>query len=302
MEEVSALNQNVQFLELTVHAFVEVLMNFISPFIALLLFVGACSFPSRLDADIDYIDATTVSVRINVGGQFLEFPCPIDLKNPDNNDFTGWGFVTHNTGVDGKQNCNGVRYNFHSVSIDPNWSTTVVLPAPWNVAYTVTQVDNKAYYDYYYRIDYTGPSSCDYSKNCHGYAFDVGDWPDDSQVQTLMGINPVPPGQSAPPPCYIPSNKRDAEVASDTVGHSIKVFGSECEAGSAQTGGGGIGIPEEPVLAQAIIQSNEQLRESGIYIQTETCPQSVNVRLAHWRAGFNGVNAQAFEPELFKKP
>ena len=74
------------------------------------------------------------------------------------------GVVTLHDGNDGRVGCNNLKYNYLVVGT-PAWpdpSLPPLVTAYWNWVYTGYT---------------TGGPALDFSENCHGYAFGVGDWP-----------------------------------------------------------------------------------------------------------------------------
>jgi len=138
-------------------------------------------------------------------------------------------------GLDGKVGCNGEKYGYSKFTTVPAWPQTV-----GGVSYTAA--DNQRYWDWVYD-GYDGGGACDYSQNCHGYAFGVGDWPSGSG-----GIMVAPPVN-----CWI-TDANNATIA-DSGGHSVKITMQDCQ--------NSLGI--------IVKTSSEKFRESGIYTQTGNC-------------------------------
>jgi hypothetical protein len=185
-----------------------------------------------------------------------------------------------------KTNCAGEKYNHGVISIDDNWVVSVLVGGqPRNVG----KADNERYWDHYYQ-DYAKVSGIDYSMNCHGYAFGVGDWP-----QSSLGII----RESSPPhpdDCYktvTPADWKEVEIASDDPGHSIKITGDECTIVIGDPGN----VPVETTLKMYEKTSSEKFRESGVYEQSGSCQNPVNLHLAHSRPGGHGP----FTFSFFKK-
>jgi hypothetical protein len=202
------------------------------------------------------------------------FDLPVDIKlnvdpinNPNaRNTYGTWRIVLGDDRT--KVNCKGQKYDYHEINIDPNW---VAVRGGW----TFTHADNKAFWDFYYR-DYDGPEDgkCDYSQNCHGFAFNVGDWPGDASTGVILNLTPLEDR------CYQFSGVKDATIAS-LPDHSIRVVGKLCHQ-----------IPpvQEQSHLEMFIHSSEQFRESGTYTQTSSCTEGgVNINLAHTRAGVSYV-------------
>ncbi len=208
-------------------------------------------------ADITYGNDLVVKCRKMINGTMRNFlNIHIDLKNPQLGDDVGWGTAKLHTGNDGKLNCNNVPYDYAVVQIDANWTSHKLVDG---VIVVFSQADNKAYWDEFY-TGYTAPAACDYSQNCHGYAFDVGDGP-----LTAEGIIDA----AAASPCWVAATNPLAVVATNRIGHSIKVTGANCPVA------GGPKIPPIPV----ILTSHEQYQESGVYSQSTVCPNTLTLKL-----------------------
>ncbi len=110
---------------------------------------------------------------------------------------------------------------YMKVNLNANWFVNgTVNGAP----YKFTAADTEAYYDWYYE-GYTKLGNIDYSKNCHGYSFGVGDWPDDAYgANILLDANDSPP-------CYIPAHDLASSTVAVNGGHSLKVTGGKCTNG-----------------------------------------------------------------------
>ncbi len=166
-----------------------------------------------------------VNVQITIGGHFANGQAAIDLKdlNAVPIDNIGFGTAAKFTGSLGKSNCNGDFYDYTRVEIDHAWIGVVNIDG---VNYPVTHANNKAYWDWYYQ-GYNVPAACDYTQNCHGYAFGVGDWVDNARMILAVG-GAFPVGGVPANSCYSVVPTKDARVASDWPRHSIKVEGTEC--------------------------------------------------------------------------
>lgn len=130
---------------------------------------------------------------------------------------------------------NGATYSYATLTMKPGWNVTF-----GGVVYN--KATNEAHWDNFY--DHPGytkqaGSTVDYTKNCHGYAFEAGDWPDSASGFVGTGWAPGEPATN-PAPCF----------------------------------------------AQAIISSSEKFRESPIYNQSATCPDSVDLLNAHGSSTF----------------
>ena len=221
-----------------------------------------------------------------IDGQLRHVEVEIDLRQPDIDVEDGWGTARrYEVAESTKTNCNGVAYAYWEIEVDHEW---IQEQAAHGGIHTFTHADNKRFWDWYYE-GYEKPDACDYTQNCHGYAFGVGDWPD--SAEPIIDRRPVTdPPTPGPDPCYIPAEVKDATIASDPPEHSIKVQGAECEVELPP--GPPIPLPDPgpggPAIVQALVASWEQYRESGTYSQTATCPDSVNLkRPGKWHNGYN---------------
>jgi hypothetical protein len=169
-----------------------------------------------------------------------------------------------------KSNCHGQKYDHLVVNIADNWTAQVTIGT---VTYSVNKSHNEAYWDWYYR-DYQQVSEVDYSQNCHGYAFGVGDWPD--EAGTLLDLGNPNVNQR----CYleVPIGQGNLmTIASDPPDHSIKVTGDSCEQ-EVETD------PPLFVIGNFHKTSIEKMRESGVYKRAGgTCANPLNLNLAHAR-------------------
>ncbi len=257
---------------------------------ALLSFFCFVLASANVQAQIQYFDGMDVKVLVTFNNQVVDAWARIDLKNPSTGKNVGWGTFAHYTNnARTKTNCNNDLYDYCKADIDPAWQSNYVFVIdPTTGAegvfpgVTANINHNKAYWDEYY-AGYTGPANgepkCDYSQNCHGFAFGVGDWPDkaleliDAQVQG----NPPPPGGGNQVSCYVGCDTDVATVATDINNHSIKIEGGVC----VEQGTGGP-PPPPPVNLKVVKKSWEQCRESGTYRrEAGACPDSLNLNKAH---------------------
>lgn len=251
-----------------------------------------------LRADVEHIDKFVAICALFPNGQYegdgttyqlpeiyyIEIPMAIPGEDP-----TGtFGNVVHYSGAHGRVHSCGDRYDYTVVNVAVNWH--VIEDQNSNpLRHQFTQLDNKNFWDWYYR-DYDSPGQCDYSQNCHGFAFQVGDWPDNAAG--IMGYRDpnqfIPAGAPPHTPCYAECSKQYAEIATNVAVHTVQVIGAECDPGvacDATSQGGGGGNNGEPCLIEVITFSAEQFRESGTYTRMEPCPGSLAVEYAHDRAG-----------------
>lgn len=235
-----------------------------------------------------YRDTWDFNVRVSNGsGGWRNTVAFIDLRNPDKGDSVGFGtaidYVAANSD---KKNCNDDKYGYIKVSIDEEWHGHLKLGGD-----RVGAVDAQRFWDWVYAdMGYERVTKLDFSKNCHGYAFGVGDWP--YSAEGPLGRGPFPTG-SIKSPCYehmfepkkakvavevkLPGNGASAVFGTR---HSIKVVGAECDvsAGDQTPNADAIGddtVGPGTIKKQAIVESTEQFRASGIYRQTSDCPESV---------------------------
>jgi hypothetical protein len=216
------------------------------------------------------LDSFTVWCRTTINGTDTDYPVPIylDAGAAGNTNSDDWGSATVYLLVDemmnpcntGKQNCDGDDYSYADVTVNNAWSLTHTVNG---VEITSDVDDNDAYWDERYD-GYTQNGAVDYTQNCHGYAFGVGDWPDDNADghDILLEVGT----------CYVNASVKDAILA--TCGtHSIKVTGDECS------------IWE--FTWEITDSTSEKFRESGIYEQSNGCNTGVDVAKAHPGQTFN---------------
>lgn len=253
------------------------------------VFAVAVGMSCAVFAQSVYREYYPVMCRIQVNGNWEVVVVRVDLKRPDINDDDGWGTARHFSASEStKENCNDEAYAYTEAHLDHAWEQEQF---EFGEVRTFTHEDNKRFWDWYY-AGYTAPEACDYTQNCHGYAFGVGDWPD--SAVPIIDNRPIPdplPPDPIPPPCYVAAEVKEAQIASVPPSHSIKVQGAECEVELPP--GPPIPIPNpdpgEPPMAQALVASWEQFRESGTYSQTAECPDSVDLK----RAGQPGFDWHA---------
>ncbi|MBA3312062.1 MAG: hypothetical protein M3552_15990 [Planctomycetota bacterium] len=136
----------------------------------------------------------------------------------------------------------------------------------------ITSADVELYWDTRY-TDYTKVGNLDFSKNCHGYAFGVGNWPSDGAYGVVTILDT--------PVCYVGPHDAplNTEVAvNDGRTHSMKASGSKCIKNSEEV--------------KVLVSSSEKFRESRVYELKATCPDSVDTKKAH---------PSSWTFELFKK-
>ncbi|MDB4778149.1 hypothetical protein OAG68_01705 [bacterium] len=213
-----------------------------------------------------------IRVRIEIDGVMTNDWGLVKLRDPSTGDLVGDGEIIEYDVTDGlKTNCNGTKYNYSVVNMDNGWIG--ILESDSTVG--VSAADTEAYWDWVYH-GYEKVSGLDFTQNCHGFAFGIGDWP--QAATTIVGATELSP-------CYIRATELDATVAVDhhatgVVGaaHSIKVWSDSCEVEVVVPGPRGEPIHHTEIqTATTIVESKEQFRESGIYRQTSECPDSVRL-------------------------
>lgn len=140
----------------------------------------------------------------------------------------------HFSGVQGRMGCTE-KYDYGIITVPPVWPVTFG-------GTNYEESDVIRYWNWTY-AGYSGGGALDYSQNCHGYAFGVGDWPDSS-----TGI--IGSGTTA---CWVPDGS-NATIA-DRVTHTVRISMKDCKNS----------------LGVIVNESSEKFRESGIYTQTGSC-------------------------------
>lgn len=142
-------------------------------------------------------------------------------------------------GNDGRTGCNAAKYDYAKVTTPPTWPVTYS-------GNTYTEAQHKAYWDWVY-TGYTadGNGNCDWTQNCHGYAFGVGDWPDDSSTLKAAGSPVIH--------CWI-QDMTDARIA-DNTGHAVKITVVDCPL----------------CVGLTITATSEKFKESPKYKMTSSC-------------------------------
>ena len=137
---------------------------------------------------------------------------------------------------DGRMGCTK-NYDYSKFTAGPTWPVN-------HMGRAYVEADVIRYWDWTYDgYDREGGGSLDFTQNCHGYAFGVGDWPNDSTA--LKGQQPNP--------CWVPDVPK-ATIA-DCTTHTVKIETTNCK--------NSMGI--------IISKSSEKFRESGYYKQTSDC-------------------------------
>lgn len=145
--------------------------------------------------------------------------------------------ISH-TDTDGAAGCDTSKYDY----------VKVTEPGPvWPAVYmgvTYTAADNQAYWDWVYD-GYGGGGACDWTQNCHGYGFGVGDWPANSHdIIYCMDTGAE---------CWVGSF--DEATIADNRFHTVKITMKDCKNSHGTI----------------IETSSEKFRESAVYTQTGNC-------------------------------
>ncbi len=142
-------------------------------------------------------------------------------------------------------NCQGTPYQYTTASISNSWTNSIVTV---NMGIYIVDVSHtEAYWDWRF-AGYQKEGSVDYSQNCHGYAFGVGDWPADGSP----GVSIIMSGG-----CYVTAGLNDAQIAVLNSGnHTIKVTGGF--------------LLNSGFNRPGILSTSEKYRESAIYKQSHS--------------------------------
>jgi len=135
---------------------------------------------------------------------------------------------------DGRMGCTA-KYDYVTITAGPTWPVN-------HMGRAYVEADVIRYWDWTYE-GYEGGGALDYTRNCHGYAFGVGDWPNDSTA--LIGQQPNP--------CWVP-DVPNATIA-DCKTHTVKIEMKDCRSS----------------LGIIVSKSSEKFRESGYYTQASGC-------------------------------
>ncbi len=165
--------------------------------------------------------------------------------------------------VSPKKNCTDADYSCAVVNITTTWEQVTVINGQ---SFTFTNEDAEDFWDHMYLpLGYEKIGTIDYSMNCHGYAFGVGDWPEDGQYGAELILE-----------CWQADDDQcDATVAVTQNGHdhSIKVIGAECNDGYTSW-----------CIHENLI---EKYKESALYLKEGDCPGGVNISAVHNNASFD---------------
>ena len=142
---------------------------------------------------------------------------------------------------DGRMGCTE-KYDYATITAGPTWPVN-------HMGRAFGEADVIRYWDWTYDgYIREGGGSLDYTQNCHGYAFGVGAWPDDSKA--LKGEQPNP--------CWVPDVPN--QTIADCTTHTVKVETKDCK--------NSLGI--------IVLRSSEKFRESGYYKQESDCNPNRN--------------------------
>lgn len=261
------------------------------------LVIAACvcflSISSGLSAqqELEHFDIVVLK-DIGDGRGVQEHVAKIKLRTKD----SGIGFGTATifpAALSNKLNCVGNAYEYAEVKMDPNWTGFILkvdfltgMPS----SIPVYPADLEAYWDDVYK-GYEKLSGVDFTKNCHGYAFDVGDWP--AEANLLLNLGPLvqAPGRA----CWETSEVKDAKIASEPPSHSIKVVGGTCSLAQPPGPVPAIpGQPAQPVIIQVVKETRQKVRESGVSRQTADCPESVDLNQSRL---LENINFNFYKPK-----
>lgn len=144
------------------------------------------------------------------------------------------------SGVDGREGCDGEKYDYDKFTTPPSWPVTYQ-------GTTYTEADLKRYWDWVY-AGYAGGGNPDWTQNCHGYAFGVGDWPNGSSAIIKRDLTNTF--------CWIEDEDiADATIGTYGYGHTVKVTMEHC-ANS---------------MGWIVKASSEKFKESGTYTLSGDC-------------------------------
>lgn len=196
----------------------------------------------------------------------------IDLKNPDKSDDEGYGTVLLIPAAASKKtNAHGTPYGYGKVDIQKGFRWEIKNHFGPGKHHTGDVTELKRYWNWVYSNYKKVSPEPDFSMNCHGYAFDVGDWP--YTAVELLAEGPFPAGSKLKPlykrtpaaqwarSTIAVDGKSTTAMGSAGVAHSMKIDGT-----AGKQGG---------VTKHASIYSIEKFRESGIYSQQTDWPKDV---------------------------
>ncbi len=227
--------------------------------ILVLLLLGATLIADESHAAVTNFTQVYAIVRVATSnpGEFENKPVLINCSG------------TAYTGTDGKAGCAGEKYDYSKVTTLPTWPQTVG-------GTNYTAADNQRFWDWIYS-GYGGGGACDWSQNCHGYAFGVGDWPTSSSTIIQGGATQ----------CWV-QDASNATIA-DRTGHTVKITMKDCQNS----------------LGLIVETSSEQFKESGTYTQAGNCDlqNGGSVDLGKGASDASvGVNRGGMTFDLYKKP
>lgn len=229
-----------------------------------------------------WMQVAVAAVALSVSTSYVSAACTVDIPSLSENvrvetpagsgtytntsaaiPFTGtpdFGSGTYHPIMDasgacntGKKNCDNDWYAYAEATVTRTWTKDITINM---VVYTVSDAHVEAYYDKKYD-GYTKVGNTDYTKNCHGYSFGVGDWPDDG----AMGADKIAKVGT----CYEAASHADSEIGLSGV-HSLKVNGKNC--------------PMSIGMMPCYSKSSEKFRSSAVYEQTGDCPTGIDITKA----------------------
>lgn len=201
------------------------LVNFM---LLIIVFLGQ-QFGDATNAHGAITTASSMDVRVRV-------PVPGNPGNFTNHQISVPITVIIYTGDDGATGCNGLKYQYAEVIGTPSWPVTTSIG-------TFTAEDNKRYWDWTY-AGYDGGGTQVWTKNCHGYAFDIGNWP--------SSASPIIANHGTGVTCW----EHDTQMATVAAnpGHSMKITMENC-----------------PSRGYIIKSCAEKFRESAVYTPSGNC-------------------------------
>ena len=179
-------------------------------------------------ANITAVTSTGAYVRVQISpGQYQNEIISVSVA------------ATSYTLTDGRQGCDpGVKYDYSTVTTAPSYPVTIN-----GVTYAAT--DAERFWDFIYD-GFSGGGACDWSANCHGYAFGVGDWPKGPEGPAKI----IAEGTGD---CWVEDGS-NATIAVHS-GHTVKITMQDCQ--------NSIGL--------IVKTSAEKWKESGVYTKSGNC-------------------------------
>ncbi len=187
----------------------------------------------------------------------------VDASAAGNTNGDDWGSATYYSKFDQgirclnpARNCTNAPYDYLEQTINTAfeaYDTVNMIPV------TVTVADVEDYYDELYK-GYQKVGNVDFSKNCHGYSFGVGNWPADDAYGSYTLV------EDGTHPCYIPARDMEHATIALNGAHSMKVTGGKCT-GTEYTW-------------MIFTSSSEKFRASAKYEQSDGCDDGVDITKA----------------------